>query len=304
MQENYLAKWLSGELSGEELREFESSPEYASYQKLKIASEKLTAPEFDADLALQRLKDEQIYNTPKVITLNPFKKFLRVAAVIAVLIAGSYFYISTINESVRTEFAERSEVVLPDNSEVFLNAESRISYSKKNWDKNRNIELEGEAFFKVAKGKKFTVSTKHGAVAVLGTQFNVENRDGFFEVTCFEGLVSVTHNEQVTKLPAGSAFMVVNGKIVNTGTPEGTVPSWMNNESSFESIPLTYVFAELERQFNIKVSTKDIDTNLLFTGSFNNTDLNMALKSISTPSKTRFKIDGDNVLFYAGNKLQ
>lgn len=301
MQENYLAKWLSGELSDEELREFENSGEFASYQKLKDVSSKLMAPDFDSEKALMRLKDEHMASTPKVISLNPFKKFLRVAAVIAVLLTGSYFYINTLNEKVNTEFAERSEVVLPDDSEIFLNADSQISYSEKNWANERNIDLKGEAFFKVAKGKKFTVSTDHGTVAVLGTQFNVENREGFFEVTCYEGLVSVTHKNDEIKLPAGNSFLVINGKIISTGSPNGTLPSWMNNESSFESIPLKYVFAELERQFNIKVSTENIDTNLLFTGSFNNTDLNMALKSISTPSKTRFTIDGDNVLFYAGN---
>lgn len=304
MQENYLAKWLSGELSDEELREFENSEEFASYQKLKDVSSKLMAPDFDSEKALMRLKDEHIANAPKVISLNPFKKFLRVAAVIAVLLTGSYFYINTLNEKVSTEFAERSEVVLPDDSEIFLNADSQISYSEKNWDKKRNIDLKGEAFFKVAKGKKFTVSTNHGTVAVLGTQFNVENRKGFFEVTCYEGLVSVTHNNEEIKLPAGNSYLVINGKIISTGKPNGSLPSWMNNESSFESIPLQYVFAELERQFNIKVSTKNIDKNLLFTGSFNNTDLNMALKSISTPSKTRFTIDGDKVLFYAGNTQQ
>ncbi|NVN17718.1 DUF4974 domain-containing protein [Muricauda sp. HICW] len=304
MQENYLAKWLSGELSEDELREFKGSEAYASYQKLKDVSSRLVAPEFDADQALQRLKDEYIDNAPKVISLNPFKKFLRVAAVIAVLLAGSYFYINTLDENVTTEFAERSEVVLPDDSEIFLNADSQISYNEKSWDKNRNIDLQGEAFFKVAKGKKFTVSTDHGTVSVLGTQFNVENRKGFFEVTCYEGLVSVTYNNEELKLPAGNSFLVIDGKIVSTGAPNGNSPSWMNNESSFESIPLKYVFAELERQFNIQVSIENIDTNLLFTGSFNNTDLKMALKSISTPSQTRFKIDGDNVLFYAENTQQ
>ncbi|MCR9227047.1 MAG: FecR family protein [Flavobacteriaceae bacterium] len=304
MQENYLAKWLSGELSEDELREFKGSQEYASYQKLKDVSSRLAAPEFDADQALQRLKEEYIDNAPKVISLNPFKKFLRVAALIAVLLTGSYFYINTLDENVTTEFAERSEVVLPDDSKIFLNAGSQVSYSEKSWDKKRDIKLKGEAFFKVAKGKEFTVSTDHGTVRVLGTQFNVENRKGFFEVTCYQGLVSVTHNNKELKLPAGNSFLVIDGKVMNTGTPNGSFPSWMNNESSFKSIPLTYVFAELERQFNIQVSTKNIDTNLLFTGSFNNTDLKMALKSISTPSKARFKIDGDNVLFYAENTQQ
>ena len=303
MQENYLAKWWSGELSEQELREFEASEAYASFQKLKEASSGLQAPDFDVDQALLRFKEEHMAKSPKVITLNPFRKFLRVAAVIAILLTGSYFYINSLNEKVTTGFAERSEVILPDNSELFLNADSRISYSEKNWDNQRNIKLDGEAFFKVAKGKKFTVSTEQGTVTVLGTQFNVENRKGIFEVTCYEGLVSVTHNGKEVKLPAGNSYVVINGKQV-TGTPEGTQPSWMNNESSFESIPLKYVFAELERQFDVQVNTENINTDLLFTGSFNNTDLNMALKSISTPSQTRYKVEGDNVLFYAGNTPQ
>lgn len=303
MQENYLAKWLNGELSEQELREFESSEAYASFQKLKEASSGLQAPDFDVDQALLRFKEEHMAKAPKVISLNPFRKFLRVAAVIAILLTGSYFYINSLNEKVTTGFAERSEVILPDNSELFLNADSRISYSEKNWDNQRNIKLDGEAFFKVAKGKKFTVSTEQGTVTVLGTQFNVENRKGIFEVTCYEGLVSVTHNAKEIKLPAGNSYVVINGKKV-TGTPEGTQPSWMNNESSFESIPLKYVFAELERQFDVQVNTENINTDLLFTGSFNNTDLNMALKSISTPSQTRYKVEGDNVLFYAGNTPQ
>ena len=304
MQENYLAKWLSGELSEAELAEFKSSDAYASYQKLKEVSGSLKAPDFDVDQALQRLKEERIGNAPKVITLNPFKKFLRVAAVIAVLLAGSYFYVNSLNESVSAEYAERSEVTLPDNSEIFLNAGSEVSFNKKNWDKQRNVVLKGEAFFKVAKGKKFTVSTDQGTVAVLGTQFNVENRKGFFEVTCYEGLVSVTFNNMETKLPAGTSFLVVNGKIMDTAKPNTPQPTWMSNESSFESIPLEYVLSELERQYNIKVKTENVNTSLLFTGTFSNTDLNMALKSISTPSKIRYKQEGDNVLFYAENAPQ
>ncbi|WP_431123051.1 FecR family protein [Flagellimonas flava] len=299
MQENYLAKWLSGELSEAELSEFKKSDAYASYNKLKEVSSTMEAPEFNADQAFQKLMDERIGAAPKVVALHPYKKFLRVAAAIAILLTGSYFYVNTLDESVTTQLAERTEVVLPDNSEILLNADSRISYSEKNWDEERNVALKGEAFFKVAKGKKFTVSTNHGTVAVLGTQFNVENRKDFFEVTCFEGLVSVTYNNTETQLPAGSSFVVIGGQVMDAPNPITAQPSWVNNESSFERIPLEFVLNELERQFNIKVNTQNVDKNLLFTGTFSNTDLNMALKSISTPSRMNYKLEGDNVLFYA-----
>jgi len=133
---------------------------------------------------------------------------------------------------------------------------------------------------------------------VLGTQFNVENRTDFFEVTCYEGVVSVLHQNEERKLTAGTSFLVINGKIIETTVKKNSQPSWTINESSFKSIPLTYVFAELERQFDIKVTTKNINTNQLFTGTFSNTTIKIALESISIPSNIQYKLEGNNVLFY------
>ncbi|WP_222984864.1 FecR family protein [Flagellimonas meishanensis] len=304
MQENYLAKWLSGELSKEELEEFKNSDAYASYERLRAGAASLSGPDFNVDKALERLNAEHIGQAPKVISLNPFKKFLRVAAVIAILLAGSYFYLSGLNESVSTEYAQRTEVTLPDDSEIFLNADSEVSFSQKNWNENRNVILQGEAFFKVAKGQKFTVTTNQGQVAVLGTQFNVESRENFFEVTCYEGLVSVTHNGKETQLPAGNSFMIINGAQLNASKPKTNQPTWLDSESSFENIPLKYVLSELERQYDLKVKTENVNVDLRFTGTFSNKDLDMALKSISSPSKLRYNLEGNKVLFYAESTPQ
>ncbi len=301
MQKNYLAKWLNNDLSEEELAVFKKSAEYASYEKLMQVSGTLEAPDFNVDKALNDLKNNQLQKDVKVIKMNPMRKLWRVAAAIAVIFVASYLYISTLDESVSTQYAERNEVRLPDNSEIILNADSRITYSEKNWDKERNISLQGEAFFKVAKGQKFTVATNAGLVTVLGTQFNVENRKGFFEVTCYEGLVSVIFNGKETKLPAGNSFIAINGKVVKTESPENTTPSWMGNESTFKSIPLNYVLDEFERQYNIEVKTENVNLEQLFTGSFSNTNINLALQSISTPSQIKYELEGNNVLFYAEN---
>ncbi len=236
-----------------------------------------------------------------VVQLAPFKMFLRVAAVVAVLLAGAYLYLNSLNESVTTQYAENKQVILPDHSEIVLNAGSEINYSIKKWDQQRNVNLKGEAFFKVAKGKRFTVITDGGSVAVLGTQFNVEHRRGFFEVTCYEGLVSVSFKGEETKLPAGTSFVAINGNRVAAENPDAKLPAWMNQESSFKSIPLKYVLAEFERQHDIKVETRDVDTEQLFTGTFSNTDADLALQSISIPSQIKFKFEGNKVLFYAEN---
>ncbi len=301
MQENYLAKWLNNELSEEELAEFKKSAEYASYQRIVDTSKGMKAPEFDVDQAWTSFRNANMEKEPKVLPLHPFKSFLRIAAVIAVLLAGSYFYLNSLDERYSTEFAQQTEIILPDASEVLLNAGSELSFNETNWEDNRNLVLDGEAYFKVAKGKRFTVSTAAGKVTVLGTQFNVESRKGFFEVTCYEGLVSVMYNGTTKKLPAGNSFIVINGEITQTKGIVAPVPSWTQNESSFKSIPLKYVLAEFERQFNMEVNIQNIDTEQLFTGTFNNTDINLALESISTPSQIRYKLGTDNVLFYAGN---
>ena len=70
------------------------------------------------------------------------------------------------------------------------------------------------------------------------------------------------------------------------------------DESSFKSIPLRFVLAELERQYNLEISTENIDLNQSFTGSFSNTNLNLALQSISTPYQIAYTKQGDKVLFY------
>ena len=299
MQENYLAKWLNNELSEEELVRFKESKEYASYLKLRKATDKLVGPDFDMEKAWEDLNTQKNSIETKVVKLNPFKKYVSIAAAIALIFTATYLYYGTLTENISTQYAERAEIVLPDASEVQLNADSQITYSKKDWDNKRNITLNGEAFFKVAKGKRFTVTTENGTVTVLGTQFNVENRKDYFEVACYEGLVSVVYNKNEVKLPAGNSLVVLNGEVQALEIPNIKEPSWIGNESNFKSIPLQYVLDEFQRQFNLEVTTQNIDTDQLFTGSFSNTDKNLALQSISTPSQMKYKLKGNKVLFYA-----
>ncbi|WP_405380680.1 FecR family protein [Maribacter sp. LLG6340-A2] len=298
MQDNYLAKWLNDELTDAELAEFKQSEAYATYKKIKDVSDKMEAPTFDMDAAWTSLEGNKVKEAPKVFTLSPYKPFLRIAAAIMILLTASFFYLNSLDNTITTAYAENKTITLPDTSEVILNAESELAYNEKKWDDKRNIELNGEAYFKVAKGKKFNVATTNGTVTVLGTQFNVKNRKEYFEVTCFEGLVSVTINGKETKLPAGNSILTVNGKSITYKAEVNGKPSWLSSESSFRSIPLHYVMDELQRQFNIEVTYDYIDDEQLFTGSFNNDNLELALKSISVPLQVKFKLDGNHVLFY------
>jgi ferric-dicitrate binding protein FerR (iron transport regulator) len=186
---------------------------------------------------------------------------------------------------------------LPDDSEVVLNADSKITYNKKNWDDTRELSLDGEAYFKVTKGNKFSVKTVEGTVSVLGTQFNVFARNGFLTVACYEGLVSVSFNDKEIKVPAGSKIQIENGNLVMNHTNEIPSPVWLSNESNFESAPLSLVLKELERQFPIKVTVGKVVPDHRFSGTFTHTSLELALQAICGPLHLNYEINKNGTVF-------
>lgn len=243
-------------------------------------------------------KDQFKKEETKVVPLN-FKTFMKVAAVLVVLLTSSYFLFFNHTTSYSTEIAQTETLKLPDNSEVILNAQSELAFNKKEWKQNRSLTLKGEAFFKVTKGKKFTVDTDAGSIQVLGTQFNVKERDNYFEVQCYEGSVSVTHKNNKTILTPGKSVRVVNGELVEVKPFNAENPSWLAKESSFSEVPLWQVINELEVQYDIVIDAGKIDAEQMFSGTFTHNDKNIALQSVTIPLKLSYAITGGkNVEFY------
>ena len=264
MDKNYiLHKYLNGEATAEEIARLKESPEYASYIKIADTTAEFATPSFNAEGNKEAI-DSKI-NDPKVRTLSPFGMFIRVAAVVSVLLAG-YLYISTLDTTVSTGIAAKETFLLPDNSEVVLNASSEIVYNKKKWNDDRSLALDGEAYFKVEKGSKFSVNTPQGVVSVLGTQFNVFSRDTIFNINCYEGLVSVRFNDTLIKLPAGNKLKIENGTLVVHTQSNTRSPSWISNESSFDNASLATVIEELQRQYPIQITSQNTIVNKRFSG--------------------------------------
>lgn len=299
MKENYLAKWLNNELSAEELEKFRATPEFRSYERIAAAASHLEGPAFDTEVALERLKESRRNPGGRVVAMRPWVRWMSAAAAVILLVGSAYYFMYRPEASIEAGFAQHSEAVLPDASEIVLNAGSEISYDKKNWDSHRRVALEGEAFFKVAKGKTFTVETGAGTVTVLGTQFNVLQRGDIFVVSCYEGLVRVDREGSSVELPAGTSYRLVGGQATTVDIPGDTAPSWTRDESTFRSMPLAFVLEELERQYDVEVETQNLDLGELFTGTFSNTNMNLALQSISAPLELTYEVRGNKVLFYA-----
>lgn len=296
--EKNILKWFNNELTEQDTKDLKQSENVETLNKIAFYAKQMEAPKVDAEKALANFKERKFTKKEaKIIPLN-FKTFMKVAAILLVTLTTSYFLLFNNEIVFETQTAQNETFTLPDNSEVSLNAASKLKFNKKKWKNKRDLELNGEAFFKVSKGKKFTVTTDAGTIQVLGTQFNVKERDNYFEVQCYEGLVAVTFNNKTVKLSKGKSFRVVNGVIENIEDFYAVNPSWTEAESSFEKIPLKQVVSELERQYNLYVTLGDVDDSQLFTGTFTHKDRNIALQSITIPLKLSYKIEGNNVTFY------
>lgn len=296
MEKDYLLhKWLNNEATPEELEQLKTDPEYASYVQIATASSGFEIPKMDSDANFKAISNK-IKPVHQLHKPNIFSMVWKVAAVFAVLLAG-YYYTTTLDTSVKTEIAQTETFSLPDNSEVVLNAGSKITYNKRNWANSRELSLDGEAYFKVAKGNKFSVKTVEGTVSVLGTQFNVFARDGLFTVACYEGLVSVAFSDTLLNVAAGSKVQIENGKLVINEASENPSPVWLANESIFQNAPLSVVLQELERQYPIKVTVGKVVPEHRFSGTFTHTNLELALKAICEPLHLNYKTNKNGTVF-------
>ena len=213
----------------------------------------------------------------------------RIAAVLVIGIGLSFFVVNNFKEKYYgTELTQT--INLPDNSEVIVNKNSYIEYKTFFWKNNRTIDLKGEAYFKVAKGKTFEVNTNLGKVTVLGTQFNVNSKDNTFEVTCYEGKVKVNYKNQELILTKGMLVTFENDTKLERKTTL-SMPNWASDEIeiSFTNQNLQAIIAEIEKTYDITIKTSTITTNQLFTGKIPNNNLDVALEIIASTYHLQIK---------------
>ncbi|WP_445457294.1 FecR family protein [Flavobacterium sp. HNIBRBA15423] len=288
MEEKYmLAKWINNELTTEEINDFKKSQDYSIYKNIKEYSAQLKTKEFDEDDLLNKIKLRKNDST-KVIQIAQ-NWFFRIVALILISLGVYMFYQE--NNSV-VEFVEKghkSTFVLPDNSKITLNSDSELKYKEKNWENNRTLHLTGEAYFKVAKGKKFEVNTNLGKVTVLGTKFNVKARNNRFDVICFEGKVKVDYNDKTIILKQSDKVSFENNDLIIQKKTAETMPSWLNNEIVFDQEQLKNILEEIERQYNISIKCDLESTNQLFTGEIPNNNIEVALQIIATTFQLQTK---------------
>ncbi len=247
--------------------------------------------------------------TPSIAKNNNSIKFLlRIAAVVAIILAGIIsvnFYLSS-KKLIYTAQNELVEQTTPDGSVISINRNSTLEFNK-NFDKIRKVKLKGSAFFKVKHNDKvpFVIETQNVKVSVLGTSFLVDSRekDDFITVVVKTGKVSVKNTEKEIILLAGEKgiFSKKENKLYKLKNKDINYLSWKTKKIEFKNTDLNEVVRVLNNTYNKNIiidKSVDISNNKI-TAKFNNAPFKSVLDIIKETLDIKIKTENDEIIIFS-----
>jgi len=330
-----IAKYFAGEISENEMSQLRGWLESSVENKLLFddlkqnwESLELQSSPNDKSRVLNRVKakikaDEPIVE--KEVKRLFVRSWYRMAASVIVAISVGTLAWYQINEPFSTlntlgyevsdcEAGMQKEIFLADGSHVFMNGDSRVKYKKELSGDERNIFLEGEAFFDVARNEKkpFVIGLDGAEVKVLGTSFNIKAypEDKLMETSVLTGKVSFKHTHGIWEKDQESMFLVPGQKGVINHESEAFDQlnvdnqhdvAWMKNKLIFNNTSLLEITKTLYRMYgvNFKLSDGSLE-DLKITADFENEELEEIMKILEMTSEFSYKMEND--LVFIGKK--
>jgi transmembrane sensor len=203
--------------------------------------------------------------------------------------------------TIETPAGGQYQVVLPDGTNVWLNAKSTLRYPVVFSKKERKVELTGEGYFQVAHNKliPFLVQSGGQLVEVLGTHFNINtySDEPVAKTTLLQGSVRITYHGQGKLLRPGQQASVKGGHLsVGTADADQTI-AWKNGDFAFEGTQLKTIMRQISRWYNVDVSYKGNIADDEFGGSISRSkDIYEVLKVLESTQGVHFKIEGRRIL--------
>lgn len=321
-----IAAYLSGDSTEEEketLLTFLASDEEAAqtFREMSAAWAISSVPAFAEieDENLSYIKQKISFSASAIPQPARSRKgiavWLKVAAAVLLLLGCNYFWynytenltdVYTSAESpyeIKVPAGSRTNIVLPDGTEVVLNAGSALRYNRGFGIRERNVALDGEGYFKVAKNEEipFFVQANDVQVKVVGTEFNVRayGDDNYVMVSLLEGRVNLSASGSVMQLfPSEQAlYDKKTGLMEKMKSNARTACDWLDGGLTFENALFADIAHRLERKFQVKIS---IESERLkterFSGCFNsNQNINDILEEINVEKQYMWKVSGDTI---------
>ena len=263
-----------------------------------------------AEKLLYKKLDEAKGKQAKLLRMH---RWMRYAAVIAVILlmgggAGYWFYHNGADQQLMVAVANEGivkEVVLPDGTRVWLNNLATLKYPREFSEKERNVYLEGEAYFEVTKNrhKPFTVQSDAMRVRVLGTTFNFKSDKScrVAEATLIEGEIEVKGNKeegQIILAPGQRAELnKKSGRLTVKQVDAKLDAVWHDNLIPFQKADIFTITKALERFYDVKIIlSPDIRADKTYSGVLRRkSTIDSVPTSLQNSIPIDYKIVGSNI---------
>lgn len=313
MDKDTLYRFFEGNASFEEeetiKRWLETSPEN---QRVLLKERKV----FDAGLLLG--EEEKIRREKRLTKLyRPSSlrtTFFKAAALILLALSVNYAYQEWVlpKEPIRMQTitvpaGQRVNIMLPDGSNVWLNARTTIRYPFSFREEKREVRLDGQAYFDVVKDEKkpFIVQTDKATVEVFGTQFDVEaysDREEF-ETTLMSGSVRVVSAanplDRLVLAPDSKAYLE-DGKLKSAKVDDYNLYRWKEGLICFRGETFLRIMKDFEKYYGITIEVKNREVlKYFYTGKFRQSDgVDYALRVLQKDIRFTYQRDDENRIIY------
>jgi len=282
-----------------------SDAKYINYNSLE---EKIIKEGFEHRIGKKRLQQSKF-------------SFYKIAASITLLLATTFIlYLINLNGSRENEKSvaaveiitkhnprgQKSRIILSDNSVVWLNADSKLTYKKGFTDSIRYLVLEGEAYFVVTKdvNRPFVVQSGTIKTIALGTSFNIRDYtdETFINVALIEGKVRVetdlSNDNDYFLDPNEQLEFSKQAEFISKGSfNRDQVSIWKDGIVHFQKKSFEYVVHTLERSYDVTINTSNYNNKTWsYTGEFDNMSLELILKRIGYSEGFTFEINKKQVV--------
>lgn len=208
--------------------------------------------------------------------------------------------------TIETPRGGQYQVRLPDGTSVWLNAASKLVYPVNfHGSKERRIQLDGEAYFEVAKDKTrpFIVKTGKQEVTVLGTHFNINGYkdEPIISTTLMEGSIKTSNtssgNSRILSPGQQSTVFSGDGAIDVRNVNTENIISWKNGYFIFDNQDITSIMKVIGRWYDVNIDYQSINKEEKFGGTFSrSSDLDDILKVLKILGNVDFKVEGRTIV--------
>lgn len=301
MKQELLYKYFKGESSIEEEMELLNWLDESEENRTIFSNERLVY-----DLSIFADTTDYRFSRKRSHLMTVLRWTASIAALFLIILGSSLFFNNYFSDkeialqTVQVPMGQRVKILLADGSRVWLNSKSTLTYGVSFGKKERVVNLDGEAYFEVAKNKKvpFLVKTQNNQVKVVGTTFNVCAYKGTneFEISLIEGVVDVFEKDSdnpIARLTKRQTLIKKNdcyqkGELLSTDFSK-----WRDGLYCFDDLPFSAILKKLELYYDTQIIvTNPTVLNYRCTGKFKDSDgIEHVLKVIQKDHPFDYSID-------------